>query len=259
MLASNNTGCGLRQGGLTSPSLFNIYINVLIEELSGAGVGCSIDGVCVNSISYADDMALLSPSISALRRLLSICETYASEHGLRYNVSKSELLVFKVGKAKPVHVPPVTINGTALKIVSKFKYLGHITNEDLRDDDDIERARRALAVRCNMLARRFARCTVEVKIALFKALRVQYNNAFRMLLALPRYCSASGMFADARTDDFPSVLRKRTASLMYRVRESDSSILKAICGQADGAIAAHWEHVHVHVSSAPVPWRKYAK
>ncbi|XP_041972074.1 uncharacterized protein LOC121728043 [Aricia agestis] len=219
-------------------------------------------------------MALLSPSISALRRLLSICETYASEHGLRYNASKSELLVFKVGKAKPVHVPPVTINGTALKIVSKFKYLGHIINEDLRDDDDIERARRALAVRCNMLARRFARCTVEVKIALFKAfcqplytcalwvaytrrafdaLRVQYNNAFRMLLALPRYCSASGMFADARTDDFPSVLRKRTASLMCRVRESDNSILKAICGQADGAIAAHWEHVHVHVSSAPVP------
>lgn len=59
--------CGVRQGGLTSPRLFNLYMDRLIGRLSGTGIGCHIDGICVNNISYADDMVLLSPSISALR------------------------------------------------------------------------------------------------------------------------------------------------------------------------------------------------
>lgn len=40
--------------------------------------------------------------------------------------------------------------------------------ESMTNDMDIDRERMALAVRCNMLARRFARCTKKVKIALLK-------------------------------------------------------------------------------------------
>ncbi|CAH2231959.1 jg4020 [Pararge aegeria aegeria] len=45
---------------------------------------------------------------------------------------------------------------------------------------------------------------------------LQYNDGFRMLLSLPRYCSASEMFAMAHTDDFFAIRRKRIASLMKR-------------------------------------------
>ena len=211
--------CGVRQGGLSSPTLFNLYINQLIERLSSVHVGCYIDGQCLNNLSYADDMVLLSPSIRGLRELISICESYAAVNGLVYNAKKSEILVFKAGHRSPSHVPPITLNGSLLNKVIKFKYLGHIITECLSDDEDIERERRALAVRSNMVARRFARGDAVVKITLFRAfcqsfysgglwvsytrraynaLRVQYNNAFRMLLNLPRFCSASGMFADAR-------------------------------------------------------------
>lgn len=68
--------CGVRQGGLSSPLWFNVYVNQLIERLSSTHVGRHIDGICVNNISYADDMVLLSPSISGLKELLLICETY---------------------------------------------------------------------------------------------------------------------------------------------------------------------------------------
>ncbi|CAH2208000.1 jg25018, partial [Pararge aegeria aegeria] len=37
-----------------------------------------------------------------------------------------------------------------------------------------------------------------------------------MLLGLPRYCSASEMFAMAHTDDFFAIRRNRIASLMKR-------------------------------------------
>ena len=178
-------------------------------------------------------MVLLSPSIGGLKKLLSTCEAYAEEHGLIYNWKKSELLVFKAPKQQQRSVPPISLNGVVLNIVNSFKYLGHIVTSDLRDDGDIERECRALSVKSNMLARRFARCTNNVKVTLFKAfcqsfytgglwvsytqrvynvLRVQFNKAFRMLLGLPWRCSASGMFAEAR-------IRRRVAclSVFYRL------------------------------------------
>ncbi|CAH2106699.1 unnamed protein product [Euphydryas editha] len=117
--------CGVRQGGLSSPRLFNLYMNHLIDELSNSNIGCHVDGVNINNISYADDMVLLSPSISALRRLLSICQVYAEAHGLKYNAKKSEIMVFKAGAKGYKTIPEVSLCGTPLLRVTSFKYLGH--------------------------------------------------------------------------------------------------------------------------------------
>jgi hypothetical protein len=183
---------------------------------------------------------------------------------LRYNVAKSELLLFKSGN-KTYTVPPVKLNGTPLKQVTQFKYLGHWVTDSLCDDLDIERERRALAVRCNMVARRFARCSEQVKLTLFKAfcqtfytcslwvnytqkaisaLRVQYNNGFRILLGLPRFCSASGMFADAHVDGFAAIMRKRVASVARRIRGSPNTLLNTIVDRFEGRIQKHWNDIH---------------
>ncbi|KAL0880596.1 hypothetical protein ABMA27_001826 [Loxostege sticticalis] len=263
--------CGVRQGGLTSPKLFNIYMNDLIVELSSMRVGCRIDGVSINNISYADDMVLLSPTVGGLREMLKVCETYATERGLTYNVKKTEYMVFEAaGKCHNIAVN-ITLNGLSVKRVTNFKYLGHIITGDLKDDADIERERRALAVRGNMLARRFSRCTKQVKVTLFKAycqsiytgslwvkytrrsldtLRIQYNNIFRMLLGLPRFCSASGMFAAYQTDGFNAIIRKKSASLISRVRASDNSILKTI---ADRYTSPLWKCLVQRLITGPYP------
>lgn len=139
-------------------------------------------------------------------------------------------------------------------------------SSDLKDDANIERERRALSVRANMIARRFARCTTEVKITLFKAfctsfytsslwvsytrgqynaLRVQYNNAFRALMGLPRFCSASGMFAESQVDCFYSIMRKRCTSLLRRVRGSLNSILKTFAQRFDCQYLNHCSMIHL--------------
>ncbi|XP_061724850.1 uncharacterized protein LOC133530801 [Cydia pomonella] len=228
-------------------------------------VGCSVDGTFVNNISYADDMVLLAPSVNALNKMLSICEQYAKAHGLKYNTSKSVMLVFKAGTKRYPRVPPAKLDNTPLSIVKEFKYLGHWVTESLSDDKDVERERRALAVRSNMLIRRFARCTKEAKVTLFKAycqsfytcslwinytlralsaLRVQYNNSFRMLLGLPRHCSASGMFCERRTDGFHAIIRKRVASLVRRLRGSPNSLLQTVAERLDGPFQLHWDKLH---------------
>lgn len=245
-------------GGLSSPALFNLYMN-------RTGIGCHIEGGCVNNISYADDMVLLSPSVRALRELIRVCELYAETHGLKYNALKSELMIFKAGSKCYSSVPPVMLCGTPLKRVAKFKYLGHWVSDDLKDNLDVERERRSLAVRCGMLAHRFARCTTQVKATLFRAycqsfytcslwvnftqkaysdLRVQYNNTFRVLLGLPRFCSASGMFADANIDSFSAIMRKRCASLLSRVRDSPNTILRTLADRWDSPILERWIRLH---------------
>lgn len=43
----------------------------------------------------------------------------------------------------------------------------------------------------------------------YNALRVQYNNAFRVLVGLPHYSHASGMFVEERVDGFHGIVPKR--------------------------------------------------
>ena len=45
----------------------------LLGELGSTRLGCYIDDICMNNLSYADDM-VLSASICGLRKLISICD-----------------------------------------------------------------------------------------------------------------------------------------------------------------------------------------
>ncbi|XP_063383591.1 uncharacterized protein LOC134677253 [Cydia fagiglandana] len=211
-------------------------------------------------------MVLLSASPCGLARLITVCEQYAAAHGLKYNSVKSEMMVFGVRGKCPSTVPVLQLNNNPLKLVDNFKYLGHMITSDLKDGSDVERERRALAVRANMIARRFACSSPAVKITLFRAfctsfytsslwvnytqkqysaLRVQYNNAFRVLMGLPRYCSASTMFAEARVDSFAAIMRKRATSLLCRVRNSTNSILAMYADRFDGAYLNHCGALHM--------------
>nr|XP_034830755.1 uncharacterized protein LOC117987799 [Maniola hyperantus] len=189
-----------------------------------------------NNLSYADDMVLLGPTAGSIRELLQSCEEYAARHGLVYNVAKSEYLIFKAPRKQVQYEPSIALNGTLLKRVTKFKYLGHYVTEYLKDQVDIERERRALAVRC--LWTNYTQKALDT-------LRVQYNNGFRILLDLPRFCSASGMFAEARTDEFYAIIRKRTSSILATLRSSSNSILNMMAGKLDTPILQHFIQVLV--------------
>ena len=69
---------GIRQGGQLSPLLYNVYTDDLNHHFEGTGVGCYVGGAWVNSLSYADDMVLLAPTVNALQTLRGmsrICRT----------------------------------------------------------------------------------------------------------------------------------------------------------------------------------------
>ena len=73
---------GIRQGVQLSQLLYNVYTNDLNHHLQATGVGCYVGGAWVNSPSYADDMVLLAPIVTALQTLLEVCRAYAGPHDI---------------------------------------------------------------------------------------------------------------------------------------------------------------------------------
>ena len=54
--------------------LFSIFIDDLILKVIKANVGCYISSNCVSIFLFADDILLLSPTITGLHSLFNICE-----------------------------------------------------------------------------------------------------------------------------------------------------------------------------------------
>ena len=79
---------GVKQGGVLSPLLFAIYTDSLLKRLEESGVGCHMGGHFTGALAYADDITLLSPSMSGLRTLSKVCEEYATEFDVTFNGKK---------------------------------------------------------------------------------------------------------------------------------------------------------------------------
>ena len=62
------TSNGVKQGGVLSPILFTLYIDILLSRLKSCGFGCYIGQSFVGALGYADDVVLLAPTRYSLSR-----------------------------------------------------------------------------------------------------------------------------------------------------------------------------------------------
>ena len=128
---------GVRQGGILSPILFNVYIDDLSYELSKCKSGCIIENKIVNDIAYADDLIVFCPSSKGLQKLLDICDSYGNTHDIKYNQKKTVCMLILPRGYKLHNIPILTINSHELSFVNQYKYLGIITLNTFMDDEDI--------------------------------------------------------------------------------------------------------------------------
>ena len=113
---------GVRQGSILSPHLYSIYTeNILNEIVSECKVGSTINGIYTGVIAYADDVILLSPTISGLQEVIDRFQTYGISNFIKLNTEKTEFLIS--GKSSiPNNV--VQINGSYIYLQNKLKHLG---------------------------------------------------------------------------------------------------------------------------------------
>ena len=113
---------GTKQGGISSPGYFSLYVNDLIFLLRKSGVGCHLIKWFIGCILFADDIALISPTRAGLQKMIDICVAYCNKFCLQFNPKKSKCMVF--GKNYKEYVAPVVMNSSSIEFVVEWKYLG---------------------------------------------------------------------------------------------------------------------------------------
>jgi flagellar biosynthesis regulator FlaF len=158
---------GVRQGGVASPTLFCMYLDVLLEQLEDVGAGCHWNGDFFGCLAYADDLVLLSPSICGLKTMLRICEEFSVQTSLCFNPAKSVCVCFR--KRKRMVVPQVTLSGHVLPWADEAKHLGVWLQYNLSEKKEIMCSRSDLAGRTNLLLSNMRNADLQAKLKIFEA------------------------------------------------------------------------------------------
>ena len=118
---------GVKQGAVLSAILYCVYVDDLFDRLKRNKHGCWINGYYYGIAGYADDNALLSPSLDGLQEMINTCDKYAKEHNLTFstnenvNKSKTKCMVFLKKKRS---LKNLKLRGYNLPWVSFVKHLG---------------------------------------------------------------------------------------------------------------------------------------
>ena len=85
---------GVKQGGVLSPILFNLYLDNMLGNLSLSKLGCHIGDTFTGAVAYADDVVLMAPTLTAVNYLLDICNDFSEKYDVKFNPSKSKYVYF---------------------------------------------------------------------------------------------------------------------------------------------------------------------
>jgi hypothetical protein len=231
-------------------------MDALSVDLNETKIGARIGNTFCNHLIYADDVCLITTTLQAMNRLLSICKSYADRHNLEFNPNKTELQCYVPKFLHSVkHAINIRFQDAILAHKIVIKYLGYSVGCKVKskkvilsDETEIANRNRELYMRANMLRSNFYACSPEVKRKLFNTffssiycsslwlydvkkhdpIRVAYNNALRIIFNLKRSCSASEAFVSRRIGNFDFVLRKSAFSMKTRISDSDNVIINTI-------------------------------
>jgi hypothetical protein len=114
---------GLKQGGILSPILFNLYIDDMkyIFDDTCDPVMCLSEPL--SHLLYADDLMLISTTEIGLKNSLSKLEIYCNTWQLELNIKKCNVVIFN-STGRLLSGPRFTFQGKTIEMARSYCYLG---------------------------------------------------------------------------------------------------------------------------------------
>ena len=124
LLPPITTLLGLKQGDNLSPILFDIFFDDVEEIFDDSCNPIKLhNGLSINHLLYADDMAILSLSSEGLQNSLNRLYMYCNKWKIEVSTVKTKILIFNTS-GKLLKGYRFYYNGKVLEQVREFKYLG---------------------------------------------------------------------------------------------------------------------------------------
>ena len=111
---------GTRQGAPSSPKLFSIYINELIDQFKASNLLAKLGQKFVGLLCYADDIIILTEDKTSLQSLANQLLIFCQANHLKVNEAKCEYIVFNRRLDKDDFI---NLSTTKLYAQEKIKYL----------------------------------------------------------------------------------------------------------------------------------------
>ncbi|KAK6739387.1 hypothetical protein RB195_008083 [Necator americanus] len=114
---------GVRQGDTISPKIFTATLENAMRKLEWDDMGVNVDGRQLHHLRFADDIVLITSSISQAERILTEFDETCGCIGLQLNLQKT--MFMRNGWVSDV---PFTLNGTNISECTSYVYLGREPN-----------------------------------------------------------------------------------------------------------------------------------
>ena len=229
---------GVRQGGILSPIFYCIYVDDLVSILSDIGIGCYLRKTFLSILLYADDMALLAPSLKGLQTLLSATERYCQEWDILLNAKKTKNMIF----GKSCQVPNLILDGKDIQWVQSWTYLGVTLISHKTFNCSIDAKVKSFYRCANAILRIDGRSDEIVMLHLLEShcvsiltyatevihiadrderrrLRVAYNSIFRRVFGYRNWESVTQLQHALKRPTWEELIEKRTAKFMMSVSQ----------------------------------------
>jgi len=121
---------GVRQGDILSALLFCIVLTVILTAtFEDTEYGVKISGLLLTYIAFADDIALVTYTVTEMNEVLRNLKFHSEVFGLSINISKTKYML--IGNHPDELL--CEINGEQLEKVENFQYLGRTINNSNND------------------------------------------------------------------------------------------------------------------------------
>ena len=89
--------CGIHQGGYLSLMKYLAFINTLLVNLEDSSLCCTIGGLNLSPLGYADDVAAASLGKNSIDQILDLAFKHSCRWRYKFNPKKSAVLVYGEG------------------------------------------------------------------------------------------------------------------------------------------------------------------
>lgn len=220
--------CGVRQGCIFSPILFNLYGEYVIRKTlqieTDSGItewdgGVLVGGAQISNIRYADDTTLISKDVESMKFLLRRLESVSAEFSLIINRAKTKMMIVN----RPQNNCPEIHEIEGIEVVNRFTYLGSFVEN--RGGCEAEICHRAQIARSTMS--RLSKVWIDTEIS--KDLKKNVIKA--LVFSVFLYGAETWTVREAdrrRIDAFEMWCWKRLLRIPWTAKRTNSLILKEI-------------------------------